>query len=92
MTIYVDETRTYPGKGDWCHMWTDGDEEALHQFATSLGLRRSWVHRSRGLIGDFPHYDLRPSKRDLALARGAVFMPLKQWIKQQVDAKKTVQS
>lgn len=86
--IYVDDTFTYPGKGDWCHMWTDGDVSELDAFAASIGLRRSWRHDSRGVTGLFPHYDLRPSKRALALNHGAVYMPLSEWIRPRLAARK----
>ena len=39
------------------------DEEALHEFAARLGLRRSWFHRD--------HYDVGFGKRDRALTMGA---------------------
>jgi hypothetical protein len=78
--IYVDELRDYPN-GQWAHMWhSENDTEALHKFAARLGLKREWLHLSRGISGDFPHYDLRPSKRTRALERGAEYMPLKDWI------------
>lgn len=77
--IYVDELREYPN-GKWCHMWTDGDVEALHTFAAKLGLKREWLHESRGISGEFRHYDLRPNLRTLALECGAKYKPLKQWI------------
>ena len=77
--IYVDEIRDYGQKGKWCHMWADTEDE-LHSFAVILGLKRSWMHHSSGISGDFRHYDLRPSKRALALQQGAEFMPLKQYI------------
>lgn len=72
--IIVDALVTYRGlgrlSGQWCHMVDDhADIEALHAFARRLGLRRSWFQNGRnGLI---PHYDLRPSKRALALKLGA---------------------
>lgn len=77
--IYVDEVRDYGPKGKWSHMWADTNKE-LYQFATALGLKHSWVHHSRGLSGEFTHFDLRPSKRELALEMGAQFKPLKQFI------------
>lgn len=66
MTVYVDEIRRYPS-GQWCHMMSDEGMEELHTFAANIGLRRSWFqdHPSH------PHYDLRPSKRRLALQNGA---------------------
>jgi len=78
--VYVDEIRDYGPKGKYSHMWTDGDIEELHTFAIRLGLKRTWLHESKGLSGDFHHYDVVPSKRELALKRGAVYMPLKVWI------------
>jgi hypothetical protein len=38
-------------------------EDALHEFAARLGLRRSWFHRD--------HYDVGFNKRDMALTFGA---------------------
>lgn len=80
MAVFVDEIRDYGSpNGEWCHMWADTETE-LHEFAKRLGLRRTWVHLSKGTIGDFVHYDLRPSKRTLALKQGAEFVPLKEYI------------
>lgn len=84
--IFVDEVRRYPGMGLWCHMWTDGGDAELDTFATALGLKLSWSHTSEGYSGRFYHYDLRPSKRDLALKRGAIFKPLAQHIQEQGHA------
>ena len=80
--IYVDEVRNYGQKGGWSHMWTDGDETDLHEFAKRLGLKREWVHISHSSTGPFVHYDLRPSKRTLALSKGATFKPLSEWIRE----------
>ena len=73
--IMVDELQNWPTKlrcfqKGSCHMTTDGDLEELHAFALRLGLRREWYQ-------DHPiakHYDLTPSKRERALAFGAVFV------------------
>lgn len=69
MTIYVDPIRNWGKRGDWCHMACDGDIEELHTFARRIGLQRSWFQAKnpRHL-----HYDLRPSKRVLAIKAGAV--------------------
>lgn len=92
MTIYVDPLfnavpRTAQAKkhgSQWCHLMTDGDLEELHQFAESIGLKRSWFQRS-----SVPHYDLTPSKRLLAIKNGAIeqgfkeLSPLRRfWMKQ----------
>ena len=80
MMIYVDEIRDYGKKGQWAHMWTDGSEDELHEFAAYLNLKREWLHVSKGIIGRFAHYDVSPIKRKAAIQMGAVEMPLKEWI------------
>lgn len=66
--IYVDPLFTWGSKGQWCHMIADSVDE-LHHFAVQIGLKRSWVHiSSSGIV----HYDLRPSKRELAIKYGAI--------------------
>lgn len=84
--IYVDEIREYPS-GQWAHLWTDGSVDELHIFAQSIGLRREWFQVSRGISGEFPHYDVTPSKRKQALRQGAQYMPLKEWIMRQLAKK-----
>ncbi len=80
MTIFVDELQEWPldfvakaarrhGR-TWCHMWTDNeDKEELHEFAESIGLKRTWFQEHHIL----DHYDLVPNKRKLALRMGAEF-------------------
>ena len=52
--------------GAWCHMVSDESVEELHEFAAKIGLKRkAYQSVSR------PHYDLRPSKRRLAVSLGA---------------------
>ena len=63
--ILVDETRRHRS-GWWCHMVSDRSVEELHAFASEIGLRGRWFQD-----GPRPHYDLRPSKRHLAVAKGA---------------------
>lgn len=62
MTCYVDELRTWRS-GDWCHLMADTDAE-LHRMAYACGIHYA------SFQGD--HYDLRPSKRRIAMAYGAV--------------------
>lgn len=66
MSVYVDPIINYPGQGDWCHMMADTLDE-LHTMATRIGLRRAWFQNHP----DHPHYDLRTSKREKAIAAGA---------------------
>lgn len=72
MPVYVDEIKDYgrnvAGHGSkWCHLFADTTDE-LHQFAARLGLKRSWFQNRV----NFPHYDLVPSKRNLAVKKGAI--------------------
>jgi hypothetical protein len=52
--------------GEWCHMVSDESLEELHEFAAKIGLKRKAFQS-----GSRPHYDLRPSKRRLAVSLGA---------------------
>jgi hypothetical protein len=64
--IYVDEA-IFPFKGQlWCHMFSH-DLDALHTMATRLGLKREYFQDKKR----FPHYDLSPGKRELAVKLGA---------------------
>jgi hypothetical protein len=85
-TIFVDEIREYP-QGKWCHMWTDGNDIDLDDFAARIGLKASWSHTSQGgYVGRFYHYDLTPSKRAKAVRAGARQIRLKDYIKQFMKA------
>lgn len=44
------------------------DLQLLHDFATGIGLKRSWFQPRGGIM---PHYDLTPGKRLQALQAGA---------------------
>ena len=88
--ILVDEPQTWNSRFvNYCHMWsslTDTDPDAalveLHAFAERLGLKREYFQQTRGISGDFPHYDLHPSKRVMAIRMGAKFVRLTEWIKE----------
>ena len=63
--ILVDPVRRHRSC-EWCHMVSDESLEELHEFAARIGLKRkAFQSVSR------PHYDLRPSKRRLAVSMGA---------------------
>jgi hypothetical protein len=63
--ILIDPIRRHQS-GEWCHMVSDESVGELHEFAARIGLRRkAFQSTSR------PHYDLRPSKRQLAVSLGA---------------------
>ena len=63
MSVYVDDMRAHFGRMIMCHMVADTEAE-LHAMADRIGVARRW-HQ-----GD--HYDIALSKRELAVAAGAV--------------------
>ena len=78
----VDELRVWPhARGPFragaCHLTTDGELDDLHAFAARLGLRREWFQEHRLA----PHYDLTGEKRALALALGAVAVPIRDQVR-----------
>jgi hypothetical protein len=89
--IYVDEVFNWPGniapagykhRRHWCHMWCDpGDEKILHAIARKIGLREEWFQHNPIL----DHYDLTPSKRELALHEGVQETSLLNWMKKHRD-------
>ncbi len=68
----------------WCHMWSS-DVDALHRLADKLGLKREWFQDKPR----FPHYDLVPTKRVLAIQHGAVEKSLREWLEERKRAEKT---
>lgn len=78
MSVYVDDLRMFPTTlrtfaAGSCHMTADSMDE-LHLLASRIGLKREWFQRH----ATAPHYDLNASKREAALAAGAVYMPAKE--------------
>ena len=70
MAVYVDDIQKYNTNlkhKKWCHLLPGADIKELHAMAKKIGLRREWFQGKR-----FPHYDLTPSKRTLAIKNGAV--------------------
>lgn len=86
--IYVDEPQTWNKKfKGWCHMWSSQIDtnyfaslDELRDMARQLGLKDEHIQVTRGISGPFPHYDLHPSKRELALKLGAHEKKLIDWI------------
>ena len=87
MTVYVDQL-TQHGKIKWSHLMTDGDISELHAMADRIGLKRAWFqcHNPR-----YPHYDVQPRLRALAIKHGAVEVESEELIKRCVwkDARRT---
>jgi hypothetical protein len=72
MTVYVDDIRILATVGPytcrWSHLFTDSDDlTELHDFAHSIGLRRSWFQDKQS----GPHYDVTDRLRHRALIAGA---------------------
>lgn len=67
MTVYVDSLNKHRN-GYWCHMVADTIKE-LDDMALMIGLKTEWRQTSSsGIV----HYDLRLSKRKLAIEFGAL--------------------
>jgi hypothetical protein len=75
MSVYVDSLIDYGWRlGPSCHLTADTETE-LHEFAQSIGLKRSWADTK---IEKLIHYDLVKSKRDLAIKKGAIELTRKE--------------
>jgi len=66
---------------EWCHMFSDNEDKSeLHEIAKRIGHKKGWFqeqHSRKGTILGVPahlhsHYDLVPTRRELALKNGAV--------------------
>jgi hypothetical protein len=78
VSVYVDGVTRYSANeiqraarrhGEhWSHLTADTEDE-LHAFAASIGLKRAWAQRMGTM---FFHYDVIPSKRRMAVSRGAI--------------------
>jgi hypothetical protein len=91
MAVYVDDIFVWPVDcvqdpqarrvaartgGRWCHMWADTPQE-LHSLAIKIGLRRAWAQK----VGTPElHYDLTPSRRELAVRAGAIEKTTRDWL------------
>ena len=82
--IYVDELK----ENGWilrgrktlnCHMFTDRNLEELHRFANRIGMKREWFQDRK----NFPHYDLTPKRRRIAVEHGAIEITTKEWMKKE---------
>lgn len=75
MTVYVDDMRAKFGRMIMCHMIADTDAE-LHAMAATIGVARRWWQSPEKTSGS--HYDIALTKRQAALAAGAVPITMRQ--------------
>lgn len=73
MSVYVDYNQPCLPNKNWkyksvCRMMADTITE-LNNFAISIGLQKGWFQNKNTR---FPHYDLTPNKRKLAIKYGAI--------------------
>ena len=72
MSVYVDRTKNGFGRMIMCHMIADTPNE-LHAMADRIGVARRWFQDPKTSTKvSFPHYDIAQSKRELAIAAGAI--------------------
>lgn len=71
MPVYVDKAEHRFGRMIMCHMIADTPDE-LHAMADAIGVYRKWFQESPP--ASFPHYDIAKSKRELAIATGAIVL------------------
>ena len=79
VSVYVDDNRFPYGRMLMSHLVAD-DEDELHRFAASIGMKRSWFH------GD--HYDVGQTLRAKAIEAGAIPMTLRWVTKFMVDKRR----
>lgn len=71
--ILFDTPKPHPQKnGKWSHL-VASDIKTLHAFAQKIGLKKCWFQNKRGKKQ--PHYDLRESLTETAMAHGAAQVP-----------------
>jgi len=69
MSVYVDRVALGYGRMIMCHMITDTPDE-LHAMADRIGVARRWFQTPPK--ASFWHYDIAKSKREIAIAAGAI--------------------
>lgn len=69
MSVYVDAAVNRFRGMLMCHMIADTPEE-LHAMAEHIGMKRAWFQEPPK--ASFWHYDVAKTKRDIAIASGAI--------------------
>lgn len=76
MSTYIDDFNAPYGRMIMCHMMADTREE-LDAMADKIGVARKWIQ----LEGRFPHYDICLSKKNKAIALGAIELSARDLVK-----------
>lgn len=84
MTVYVDDMFANYGRMKMCHLFADSTEELL-EFVDKIGVQRKWIQK-QGTIRE--HFDICSSKRDKAIAIGAVQITYPGDVKTLIDKRK----
>jgi hypothetical protein len=90
VTVYVDDWRQRADvgrvTGTWSHLFASpwDDPAELHQLAASIGLRRAWYQDKPWPRG---HYDVTESRRQAAIAVGAVPVTWRQMGRMMAEAR-----
>lgn len=71
MSVYVDAAENRFGRMVMCHMIADTPAE-LHAMAKKIGVARRWFQDPLTMSVSHAHYDVCKSKRELAIAAGAI--------------------
>lgn len=84
MPVYVDTLVNWGWKlGESCHLIADTLDE-LHAFASKIGMKREWLQIS---ANHTPHYDLTASRRKVAVDKGAIELPRRDFVAKMKEIK-----
>ena len=84
MTVYVDDMFAAYGRMKMCHLFADSTDELL-DFVDRIGVQRKWIQKAGTL---HEHFDVCSSKRDKAIAAGAVPISYPADVKVLIDLRK----
>lgn len=79
MTVYVDDAQigAKVGRFDstWSHLMADSVEELIEFATKQLGFKAKWLQNKRSGM----HFDVTEPKRQMALRKGAVSLPIEEF-------------
>ena len=91
MAVYVDDMHQYPigryGRMKMCHMMADTTDELL-EMADLIGVARKWIQNPGT---DNEHFDIAKTKRNKAVAAGAVEVTMRQLAQWRIRKNQTQQ-